>query len=627
MDSFSLSYIDTDEKFKKVILAVQKNAQFGFDLEASSLDPFTGVLLLAQLFTGSEVFVINCGKVSERLMVYLFQLINDSNKLLIGHNVKFDMRYIHAKYGVMPLYVYDTQEAETVYQAGLVGPFHKLSDLLNKYLGVAVDKDIRDEFIDKTDFEFTAEQIEYAATDVCYLFELKDILDKRVVEKKQVNTMELESRLLPAVADMENNGIGIDRPALVEGIKEAKTVVKERKLYFLNYVAENFDRVSKNPSNALEAYQDFAIPLPTTIKGKKELEEMTVYDEIVSHVLETVNFNSSWQMIRLANCFGISGKSTVADVLKKYPDNEFAVRLLSYREYLKDISTYGESLLNAINPVTKRIHAEFNPLRAATGRFSSYGPNMQNIKRGNVYRERFISAPGFLMATADYSQIELRVAAILSGETEMIRAFNNGEDLHLLTAAAIFDKDPKDVTDEERSTGKTLNFSVVYGTTARGLYFNFGIPEEDGRIYLERFFSRYPKLAYFINATGKVILERGYSSTANGRRRFFTLPRTYSKRDMRKVFAIKREGVNHIVQGTSADMMKMAICNIYYDNPFGSDLKLVNTVHDEVVIEFREGLTGAVEFINDSMVKAGDYFLKGVVETKVGIKVKTHWSK
>jgi DNA polymerase-1 len=628
MEKFNLHYIDTNDDFRKVISAVQSHAQFGFDLEASDLDPFTGVLLLVQLFTGTDVYVINCGKVKSELIEYTFKLINESKKLLIGHNIKFDMRYIDVKYGVMPLYVYDTQEAETLQKAGLIGSYHKLSKLLDKYLGVKVGKDIRETFIGKTDFEFTREQIEYAATDVCYLFDLKNALDVEIKNSHQINTMELESRLLPPVVSIENNGILIDTESWEEGLKDSQKIIQERKIHFLSFVADNFTRVSKKPKNALEAFKHFAIRIPTTIKGKKELEEIIVYDEIVSKVLDNVNFNSTKQMSRLAGVFGIPEKSTNKKVIKKYPNNEFVKRLLSYREYLKDDTTYGDSFLSKINPITGRIHADFNPLGTRTGRFSSSKPNLQNIKRGNVYRERFIAPEGSLLATADYSQIELRVAAVLSHETAMIDAFNAGEDLHRLTAATIFAKDPKDVLDKERDVGKTLNFAVVYGTSVKGLYYNFEIPMDDGEIYLDRFFSKYRNLAYFINESGKRIIELGFSSTANGRRRFFTVPNNLSNRDIKKIFAIKREGVNHIVQGTSGDMIKMAICNIYYDNPFGKNLKLVNTVHDEVVVEFVEGiLDEAVEFINKSMVSAGDYFLKNVVETKCGIKVNTHWSK
>lgn len=628
MENYNLHYVDNDDKLNTLVKAVQQNGQFGFDVEASSLDPITGTLLLIQLFTGREVFVINCGKVKKPVITYIFELINSSQKLLVGHNIKFDMRYIHINYGVMPLYVYDTQEAEVLQKAGLIGPYHKLSKLLKKYLGVTVDKDVRETFIDKTDFEFTPEQIEYAAEDVCYLLLLKEELDKKIQDSKQVNTMNLESRVLPAVAEMENNGFPINVSSWMEGVRDAQKTIEERRLVFFNYVAENFGQVSVNPENAVKAFEDFSIPIPNTKIGRKTLEEIVVYDEIVAKVMDTINFNSTKQMKRLLNAFGVHEDTTNKRVIKKYPDNEFIKRLLSYREFLKDDTTYGESFIDKVNPETGRIHADFNPTRAATGRFGCTKPNLQNIKKDSSYRERFECEEGWLLATADYSQIELREAAKLSNETVMIDAFNRGDDLHTLTAAAIFDKDPKDVTEKERNTGKTLNFAVIYGTSVAGLFYNFDIPEEQGKVYLDRFFDKYKNLAYFIRQSGKLILEKGYSSTANGRRRFFTVPITFTKRDIRKMFAIKREGVNHIVQGTCADMLKMAICNIYYDNPYGKDLKLVNTVHDEVVVEFRDYLKEeARTFINQSMVKAGDYFLRNIVETKVDIKISRRWSK
>jgi DNA polymerase I-like protein with 3'-5' exonuclease and polymerase domains len=280
-----------------------------------------------------------------------------------------------------------------------------------------------------------------------------------------------------------------------------------------------------------------------------------------------------------------------------------------------------------------RIHGSFDQQGTATGRFSSSDPNLQNIKADEEYRACFIARPNYKFFTADYSQIELRILAEVSREPLMIEAFQNGEDLHRLTASIIFDKSLKSVTPAERGRAKNVNFAVVYGTTEYGLRYNFGWPLEVGREYLDKYFKRYKTLKNFIDVVGREVIARKYSTTQLGRRRYFTLPQKLTKYDIRLINKVKRQGINHIIQGGSADMIKMFLCNLFYDNPFDDDIyhpelfRTLITVHDEVDGEFHEDIADdAEEFIKASMKSASEYFLKDV-PVDYHVEIDTCWRK
>jgi DNA polymerase-1 len=304
--------------------------------------------------------------------------------------------------------------------------------------------------------------------------------------------------------------------------------------------------------------------------------------------------------------------------------------LLAYRDADKKISTYGENLFKNINQNTGRLHAEFNQLGTHTGRFSSSNPNMQNIPRENRYRNAYVARPGHKIITADYSQEELRLLAAVSRELEMINAFIDGIDLHKKTASILFSTDVDLINKEQRSTGKTLNFAVVYGSSEYGLYKNFGIPLKMGKNYLEKFFSGYPRLNAFKEKAGDIILSLGYSITPLGRKRFFKKKILYKDyyEKVREESAIKRAGVNHIIQGGSADIIKLAMVDIDYNKPYSDDeLRILLQVHDELVFEVREDLVdSAVDFIRDCMVNNEQKFL-GNIPAVVDIYVGDCWNK
>lgn len=612
--------VQDESTLNSLILFIQKSHRIGFDVEGSGLDPYTSKLLLIQMGNESESFVIIVDAIPKAKIKYLFELIVDKKILVAGHNLKYDIKMIYHNYNILLTNLYDTMHAETLHQAGIGKPFYALKELTSKYLHINMDKEVRKEFIGKTDTVFTEEQLNYAAQDVEVLLPLIDILQKKVEEAGQAKVWDLERKLEPVVAMMEYTGVSLDVNKWKELASVATTGAGDQHQAILNYIAENFDRIAGKYANAYEAGENMRIPVKQLLKAERQaLKELVTRDEIVSAIIPLINLSSPMQAKQILTSMGIDAKSTSKKVLAHFKADELVSYILNFRNFTKRSTAFGEEFLKFVNPVSGKIHTEYNQLRADTGRFGSDSPNLQNIIADDEYRNAFVASPGYEFAKLDYSQIELRIAGEVSGEPLFIEAFKNGDDLHKLTATIIFSVPPSKVTKKQRNTAKSLNFAVLYGTSAYGLNFNFDIPVKDGEVYLEKFFNKYTTLAEFIKGAGNSVLMKGYSITMYGRRRFFTMPRQWrlwNWQDKKLMQKIMRQGVNHVVQGTSADMIKILMIKLFYDNPFGMDnFRLVLTVHDEVVVEYKKEIKEqAIEFMDRCAKEAGEVFLKIVPE-------------
>jgi len=234
-----------------------------------------------------------------------------------------------------------------------------------------------------------------------------------------------------------------------------------------------------------------------------------------------------------------------------------------------------------------------------------------------------------LLADCDYSNIELRIIGDASREPKFIDAFKNGKDLHKVTATIIFQVPYDTVTKDQRAVGKHLNFAVLYGTSAQGMVYNFRMPLDEARTYLARYFDQYNVLKAFINRFGAVCLKKGYSITLGKRKRFLSYMLDPKSKDQYKELSrARRQAVNHLPQGTSADMIKKALIYMYYENPFGfENLRPLITVHDEIVVEFKEEIRDkAEEFIHYCLHKSGCDYLKIIPEGHE-VTIDTHWRK
>ena len=315
-----------------------------------------------------------------------------------------------------------------------------------------------------------------------------------------------------------------------------------------------------------------------------------------------------------------TGMSTGADVLERLaPLHPLPQEVLAYRELSKLQSTYVQALPKLVHPETGRIHTSFNQSVAATGRLSSADPNLQNIpirtELGRQIRRAFIPAPGMKMLSADYSQVELRILAHLSGDEVLTEAFRAGEDVHTRTALEVFGVLPGTVTDDMRRMAKAVNFGVVYGLSPFGLSQNIGVPVEEARRFIDGYFERYAGVRAYIDRTLAKTRERGFVETLRGRRR--PIPDINHSNHNLRGFA-ERTAVNTTVQGSAADIIKQAMLDIH-PRLIGEGFKsrMILQVHDELVFE---GPPNEMKKLA-ALVKGK---MEGAAELSVPLEVETH---
>jgi len=314
--------------------------------------------------------------------------------------------------------------------------------------------------------------------------------------------------------------------------------------------------------------------------------------------------------------------STGEEVLQKLAeDYPLPKTVLEYRGLAKLKSTYADKLPRMVNPKTGRVHTNFAQAVAVTGRLASNEPNLQNIPirtpEGRRIREAFIAPPGSRIVSADYSQIELRIMAHISGDASLLRAFENGEDVHRATASEIFDVTPLEVTGEQRRYAKVINFGLIYGMSAFGVASNLGIGRNAAQSYIDRYFQRYPGVARYMADTREQAREKGYVETVFGRRLW--LPEINSPNGPRRQ-AAERAAINAPMQGTAADIIKLSMIAVQdWLEKQKLEAKMILQVHDELLIEVPEKeLTLVRDSLPELMGRVASLKVPLTVEVGVG---------
>ena len=370
-----------------------------------------------------------------------------------------------------------------------------------------------------------------------------------------------------------------------------------------------------------------------------ELKEKftTIINELENEIFELAgepfNINSPKQLgVVLFEKLGLpvikktkTGYSTNAEVLEKLRDkHEIIDKITEYRQIVKLNSTYVEGLLKIINPKTGRIHSSFNQTITTTGRISSTEPNMQNIpvktEMGRDIRKVFVADDNCKLVDADYSQVELRVLAHMSGDENMIDAFKHGEDIHSKTASQIFDVDIKDVTSKQRIEAKAINFGIIYGKTDFGLSQDLNIPVATAKAYIDSYFNKYPKIKEFMDEAVESATETGYATTILNRRRY--IPEINSSNFMVRNQG-KRFAMNAPIQGSAADIIKIAMVNVFTrlkDENLKS--RLILQVHDELILNVKEN---ELEIVKSLVKEEMENVLKMSVTLEVDTNIGNTW--
>jgi DNA polymerase-1 len=571
----------------QIIKDIAKEQILACDLETRGLDPRNDSIVSVQLGSQDYTWVLDA-RILE--LQALFDVLQETNPLFIFHNAKFDLKFLKHNYDFLPKRNYCTMLAFGILMNGLESPYVALNKLTKKHCGVELNKDVRNSF-QYAYGELSNSQIKYAAMDVEYLHPIFNNQLDRLKSTSLVDVAKLEFSILPAVLDMELTGIALD--------EEKWRDLAEKKL--------------QEVSNVEMQIAEFA-------------GDVDVQTSFMNTPKMSINPRSPKQMLSLFKKYGIELDDTREDTLKDV-DHELARLLLKHREVSKAATTYGIKFLEHVDS-DGRIRSEYNQLGTVTGRFSSSSPNLQQVPHTADYRSCFIAGNGYKMITADYSQVELRAAAIISGEPAMLEIYSkDSADLHTETAALIYEIAPEQVSYEQRSAAKSVNFGVLYGISAYGLEKKFGIPQGEGEELIEGWHKVYPVLSDYMHEQSMLGLKQGYNTTCTGRRRYYTTPPLGSDEWYRKSQSVKRKAGNLPIQGSAADVMKQALCNVY-SSIQKFDAHIVNTVHDELsVITPKEHLAETISTVLNEMQSAGEEIISPEMHWLVDLEYGDCWMK
>ena len=615
------------ETFPEFIEDTMATEFISLDTETSSLDTITCKFYLFQVRVNEQVYIFNAIEEGQELFTKIIEFIKSSGKIIIAHNAKFDLKIIYRFSNILLTDIFDTMIVEAVIGNGLNRKWSSLIELVEKYALVLITKEVRKEFYSE-DFDgvITNDMYIYACQDVMYLEEIRKYQVEKLEELKLMRVLDLEMRLVPVITSMEITGVLIDEKKW----KQLESIAREESEKCKNALLDYFIETVKigEATSALEVVDTINIKDINGVKGaggrvgaRKSLELITDSDAIVDFFRNNLNINSSTQLLILLNRAGIAVKATNEKVLKKFRNKYVAVdMLLTYREWGKKISTYGLSFLKSVHPETGRIHSDFNQMGTYSGRFSSSKPNLQNIPAEKAYRECFIAREGYKIVAIDYSQQEYRLAGDISKDPIIIESYKNKVDMHTATACILYNLKPEEVTKEQRTHAKTMNFAILYGTSDYGLAKTLGVTENEANSMKMKIISGYPRLFKHKDMVEEFVVDRKYSKTLLGRIRFFKEQTIYFDYE-KEIAQIRREGYNHLIQGTAADMTKLAMIYVYNENPYGKGLRMLMPEHDEIVAEVKEDiLDEGYQFICDMMIKAGAFFMKHIETVVEGTK-------
>jgi DNA polymerase-1 len=530
-----------------------------FDTETTGIDSLNAELVgMSFSFEKGKAFYVpfpENREEAQQLLDKFKPFFENENIEKIGQNIKYDLKIL-SQYGVsIKGKLFDTMIAHYLINPDMRHNMDVLSETYLKYSPKSIEDLIGKKGKNQKSMRDVAlEEIkEYAAEDADVTFQLKQnfspILDK--AETKKLFD-EIEIPLIPVLAAMELEGINLDVPFLqlmsVEMAKESAAL--EQKIY--ETAGEKFNLAS--PKQLGDILFD-KLKIGGAKQKKTKTGQYATGEEILSY---------------LAN------------------DNPIVKDILEWRQMVKLQSTYIDALPNQVDKKTGRVHTDYMQTVAATGRLSSNNPNLQNIpirtERGRLIRKAFIARDeNYTLVSADYSQIELRIIAALSGEENMIKAFQNNEDIHRSTAAKVFNVPLEEVTKEQRSNAKTVNFGIIYGVSAFGLSNQTNLSRKESAELIDAYYATYPKLKSYMQNQVDFARENGYVQTVLGRRRY--LKDINSANQMVRSGA-ERNAVNAPIQGSAADIIKIAMITIY--NRLTSEnwkSKMLLQVHDELVFD------------------------------------------
>jgi len=574
-------YIVTESRAREVLSLLDQYPVYAIDTEATALDPYVAKWSLLQIGVPDRAFVFDVRHDTQYSDIHpeLFdKILQDPNKLHIMQNAAYDMKLIKRSRNYYVKNVYDTMLAEQLINLGLSFKKANLEALVYKYVGVNIDKEPRNTFADYGQ-KFEAYQLDYAVNDVVPLHLIRDLQATTLHQEELEHAAKLEFDFLVPLCEMELNGISIDSDKwnIIMG-----DVDKDR----LEIKAIIQEMLSSTESQTTL----FGVPL--------------------------LNIDSNLQLKEALHKYGIDLDNTSQPTLSKFAGLPIIDAILDYRKAEKLMSTYAQSLLDKINPITGRLHTDFKQM-VSTGRLSSANPNLQNIPKKQKYRSCFVAEEGNSLITCDMSSAELRILGNLSRDPVFLECFKSGIDLHTRSASEIF-KVPMHAVDESmRDACKALSFGLMYGLSKFGLARRLKISESDAQSLINNYFNVFKNVKKYLDKSATDAVMRGYSLSISGRRRYYSRPANDHPDRDKIINSIKRQAMNAPIQGANADTIKKSMVYLV-ERLKNYDAKLLLSVHDEVIIETaNECKKEVTDVVSQSIVDGfNSYFSLITMETE-----------
>lgn len=578
---------------------IQPASVIAIDTETTALNPHLGELRLIQIANGDRVYVIDAWKFpAETLQQTLNPILSNGGITKIMQNASFDLGWLWQNgFDVRPPF-FDPKLAELVLRMGESGYNAKLQTLVARHLKQYLPKE--EQLSDWGKPNLTAEQIGYAARDAAVLLPLYRAMVSALETEKLTAVAELEFKAVPAVAEMQWRGLVFDWEGLAEITAKLEPLTAQLEKEALTLFSK--------------------IPQPT----KQLTLALGCYDEMAFFNL---NLNSPAQVKKqLSRALGVELESVEKTYLAQFGANPIVAAYLKFKNHTKQLSDL-KALPKHRNPATNRIHASFQQISpASAGRMACSEPNLQNLSAhplptGDRLRSLVKAPPGYRLIIADYSQIELRIAAELSKDERLIAAYNNGEDIHKLTASLVLNVPMAEITKEQRSTAKPVNFGFLYGSGAEGFRqfalsaYGIKFTEAEAEKLRAGYFKSYPGLKSWV-ARAKLQSKSAKSLTTRFGRRRILEP---AKRSLTVC-------ANTPVQGLGADILKRAM-GLLWQRLYQTEAYLINSVHDELVVLTPEHLAETTrEIVQATMEEAGREFLN-LVPVVAEAAIARDWSE
>ena len=585
--------IESFEELKLLLERMMKQEIVAFDTETEGLNALetdiVGISFSWQKGIGYYLPIKNNKSAHEKSFEILRPFFESTEIIKVGHNIKFDIQVLH-KYNVkVSSPIYDTMVAHYLINPDMRHNLDTLSESYLNYSPISIESligkkgknqiSMRDVSIDKI--------TDYASEDADITLQLKSIFDKEI----EVNNLskifyDIEIPMINVLSEMETEGIKIDTSYLEKLDKEFEEDLEKLKKEIFKKSGEEFNLNS--PKQLGEILFD---KLKLVSKPKKT---------------KTGQYSTSEEVL-----------SSLAN------DHKIIEDILEWRSLDKLQNTYVKSLPNEVSSLTNRVHSSFNQTVTTTGRLSSNNPNLQNIPirtaNGQKIRRAFIPrGSDYILMAADYSQIELRVIASMSNEENMIDAFVNNQDIHTMTASKIYNVDPENVTREQRGNAKTVNFGIIYGVSAFGLSQQTDLNRSESKVMIDNYFLNYPGLKKYMSDQIDFARNNGYVETIMGRRRY--LQNINSQNNMLRSSS-ERNAINAPIQGSAADIIKIAMININSELKKQSlKSKMLLQVHDELVFDVHKSEKDQIKDIVKTTMESA-------VKLKVPLKIDLEFGK